>query len=766
MPLNQKNAIATFVRQHDTTDCGVACLRSLLRYYGGEVSPERLREISGTNRQGTTLLGMQQAAFALGFAAEGCEADDLAALVDHGQPCVLHVLIPGNLQHYVVWYGLTYIDPGSVEKRHAAGSPVRLHLVGDPGRGMVTLTDAELDAMWQSKKCLTLAPTDQLESHTTQKNRQLQWLLALVREDRELLATAAVLGLFIAALSMAMAVFSQRLIDDILPGKDHVKLFGGIALVAFLLAVRVGFETLRGYLLLRQSKEFNNRIIGQFYDGLLRLPKAFFDTRKTGDLVARMNDTARIQRVLAQLSGQVLIDLMVVVVSLAFIWAYSWRVAAGLGAALPCYFLFIYRFRHGIRRGQQGVMASYARNESNYISTLQGIRAIKAFNRQADFGTLNRTTYGHFQDNIIMLGMVQLRLGAGASLASVGLLMAVLGFASYQVLYGTLKTGELMALLGMASTLLPAVANLALITVPFTEAKVAFERMFEFMGRPPEATDSGPALNEDVPAVEFEQIDVRGVSFRFPGRAALLSDVSLTLRRGEILGMVGESGSGKSTLVQLLERFYVPESGQITVDRRYALADLPLTEWRQQAVAVPQEIHLFNGTLLDNILLGAVVKDESAFQSFLEKPAFRQFWERLPQGLHTLVGEEGINLSGGQRQWVGLMRALHRQPRVLLLDEATSAMDAHSEQLVFELLRELRPQMAVLFVTHRLHVLPRLCDRICLLESGHPTLVGTHEALLAGNNLYSRFWQDLEIGFFSVGQRCPESGLRISQGIA
>ena len=751
MSNHQKTVTKTFVRQHDATDCGVACLRSLTRYYGGEVTPERLREISGTNRQGTTLLGMVQAANALGFAAEGCEADGLAALVEHGQPCVLHVLMEGNLQHFVVWYGLTYSHDRSRKKGRAAEQPERRHLVGDPGRGIVELTDAELDAIWQSKKCLTLSPTERLEKLKTQQNRKWRWLLALVREDKELLATAAVLGLFIAALSMAMAVFSQRLIDDILPGKDHLKLFGGIALVAFLLAVRVGFETLRGYLLLRQSKDFNNRIIGHFYDGLLRLPKAFFRHPQDGRPRGPHERHARIQRVLGQLSGQVLIDVMMVVVSLAFIWAYSWRVAAGLAAALPFYFWLIYRFRHAIRRGQQGVMASYALNESNYISTLQGIRAIKAFNREGTFGTLNRTTYGHFQNNILTLGLVQLRLGVGASLAGVLLLMAVLSFASYQVLHGSLKTGELMALLGMASALLPAVANLALITVPFNEARVAFERMYEFMGLPPESETTPEPTAEHRSAADFHRIDLQDVSFRFPGRAALLSGVSLTLRRGEILGLVGESGSGKSTLVQLVERFYAPEAGQITVDGRHAMTGIPLADWRRQVVAVPQEVQLFNGTLLDNILLGAEVSDESTFQEFFERPAFRQFWERLPLGLRTLVGEEGINLSGGQRQWVGLMRALYAQPQVLLLDEATSAMDAASEQLVFELLRELRPQMAVLFVTHRLHVLPRLCDRVVLMESGKITHGGTPETLLRSDNFYSRFWEELQPRALAVG---------------
>jgi len=536
----------TLVLQQDSTDCGVACLRSLVRLHGGEVSLERLRELSGTNRSGTTLLGMCQAARTLGFAA-------------------------------------------------------------------------------------------------------------------------ALLGLGMALLGMVMAVFSQRLIDDILPSGNGLKLMAGVTLVAFLLLVRVGFETLRSYLLIRQSRDFNNRIIGGFYDSLLHLPKAFFDTRKTGDLVARMNDTARIQRVIGQLSGQVLIDALMVVVSLGFIFFYSKTIALGLLVALPLYFFLIFRFHPPIRAGQQRVMASCAHSESHYISTLQGIRAIKSLNRQAVFGELNRQVYGLFQTNIMQLGVIQVRLNAWASVAGVLLLMGVLGFASRQVLLQNLQTGELMALLGLASSLLPSVANLALLAVPLNEAKVAFERMYEFVGLDPEPADENP---DAMPPETFESIALRDLTFRFPGRAALLSGVSLRLQRGKIVGLIGESGSGKSTLVQILERFYAAESGQIMVNDAYPLTQIPLAAWRQRVAAVPQEVAVFNGTLLDNVLLGQEATPE-AIEAFFAQEPFRAFVESLPQGLLTLVGEEGINLSGGQKQWVGLMRALWSSPQVLLLDEAT-----------------------------------------------------------------------------------------------
>jgi ATP-binding cassette, subfamily C, bacteriocin exporter len=278
----QKQAAKTFVQQQDSSDCGVACLRSLLKYYDGDASLERLRELSGTSPQGTTLLGLYQAAQALGLEAEGCE-DDIEALIKHNQSAILHLSLENNRQHYVVWYGVIASSKSMEEVKH---------LIGDPAKGITTLTTEELGKVWVSHKCLTVKPKANLVKVQTQQQAKKAWLLKLLQDDWELLATASLLGLLMAILGMIMAIFSQKLIDDILPSKQYTKLYGGIGLVTFLLLVRVGLDSLRSYLLLRQSTQFNNRMTGGFYNTLLHLPKSFFDARKIGDMVARLNDTS------------------------------------------------------------------------------------------------------------------------------------------------------------------------------------------------------------------------------------------------------------------------------------------------------------------------------------------------------------------------------------------------------------------------------------------------------------------------------------------
>ncbi|WP_159468151.1 peptidase domain-containing ABC transporter [Dyadobacter sp. 3J3] len=737
--LNQQAVRKTCVRQQDSSDCGVACLRSVLHYYGGDISLERLREISGTSIQGTTLLGLYEAANQVGFDAEGCEAD-LPALVEHGEPTILHVIMEGDLEHYVLWYGV--MNAGSKSEHPVNQDGFRKHIIGDPARGIVELTDQELLGIWQSGKCLTLKPNNQFIKSNDQSGKKRAWFINLIREDISLLMTASGLGLLMAILGMVMAVFSQKLIDDILPSKNMTKLITGISLVAFLLFVRIGLEMLRTYILLRQSKDFSNRIISKFYENLLNLPKAFFDKRKTGDIVARMNDTSRIQRVVSELAGQVLIDILVVTVSIGFLFFYSWQISLALIVCLPAYFLLIFRFHKPISANQRQVMQRYALSESNFISSISGIRPIKAFNRQTVFGELNRSIYGTYQDGIWGLGIIQLRLNLYASISGVIILMGILAASCYMVLHGQLKTGELMAIIGMSSSLLPSVAGLALLAIPLNEAKIAFERMYEFAGLPSENSSNG----EKTDSFSFQNLQLKNITFRFPGRRAILNEFSLELKKGEILGLIGESGCGKSTLLQLIERFYKPESGQILINDDTNLESISLEGWRKNVACVPQDVHIFNGTVLDNVILG-LKPDRENLETFFSHEPYLTFLNTLPQGLMTLVGEEGLNLSGGQKQWIGIMRALFQKPGLLLLDEATSAMDAQSEQKVLNLLSCLNTNMAILHVSHRLHTLANFCDRIYILDEGKLVNSGSHEILLETDNMYSRFWKHLEPEF-------------------
>ena len=240
----------------------------------------------------------------------------------------------------------------------------------------------------------------------------------------------------------------------------------------------------------------------------------------------------------------------------------------------------------------------------------------------------------------------------------------------------------------------------------------------------------------------FETLEVQNLSFRFAGRSQLLKDVNISVKKGEISAIVGESGSGKSTLGQIFQKFYHFENGNVIVNGENNLNEIELSNWRDIVGVVPQEITIFNGNVLDNILLGKEDKPEDVFK-FCKKYGFEEFIRNFPQGYATILGEEGVNLSGGQKQIIALARVLYKNPQFLILDEATAAMDRKTEKFSIDLISKLKENMGVLFISHRLETLKKYADIIYVLEEGRTVTQGSHDKLLETSNFYSDYWREL-----------------------
>lgn len=713
------------VLQQDQRDCGVACLLSLVRFYGGDSNFEQIRRFCGADLSGTSLLGLKEAAIQLGFEADGYESD-IPSLIEHGKPVILHIELEGGLQHYVVWYG-------------PAASPLTTNggfVISDPARGIIEWTENELKKHWKSGACLVLEPKESFIKIADKTNLKKEWFLSLIRQDVPLLAVSAGLGVLMAVLGLTMSVYSQQLIDKILPSKNPTRIVLSTILVVVLLLARVGLSVVRQFLLMRQSKDFGIRMNSAFYDKLLHLPKSFFDTRKIGDFIARLNDTSRIQSTVSMLTGNLLVDLLMVFASFGLLFYYNWQVGLVSILILPIYFWLIYRQNKGLIEAQTNVMVAYSLSESNFINTIQGIADVKNRNKQAFFNNLNQLLFGNFQEKVYLSGTKQVRLSASTGIAATLFIGAVLGITIYAVYKDEIKVGEMTAILGAVSTLLPSVTNLALISVPLNDAKIAFERMYEFVQVKAEKA------NHEEQVFDFQSLHFQDVSFRFPGKTQILQNINFQLKKGEIVSIVGESGKGKSLICQLIQRFYEPETGQIRVNEEKVIEELDVQNWRKLIGVIPQQVHIFNGTVIDNICFGSTEQEiVEAFQ-LLEKYGFAPFLDSFPQGVLTIVGEEGVNLSGGQRQLIGLARTLVAKPQLLLLDETTASLDRHTEKFVLELLKQLKSEIGILFITHRLHTLQTLCDRIYVLENGTFTQSGTHQQLLQNANMYSDYWKE------------------------
>lgn len=684
----------THVRQHDQSDCGVACLLSVMQLHGGSISLESLREWSGTNKQGTTLLGLYQCAEKLGYEAKAFKATP-ENLKEVKNPCILHVLVEDKLQHYIVFY--EFKDG--------------FFICGDPAKGIVKYTAEELSKIWKSQALLRLQPTEKLSQNQFVKNKQLAWLKSVIKEDSSLLTIAAFLGIIVAALGLSTALFSQKLIDEILPAKDITKLSLGLVALGLVLFIRNIISYFRSIVLIKQVLQFNKRLIDRFYGLLIDLPKSFFDFRKTGELVARMNDTQRIQGTISYLVGSVVIEVLVLLVTLIFIFMYDWRIASFTVVSIPAYFLLAWLYINKILEKQRNFMGSYAKNESNYIDTIQGIGEIKIFNKQSIFRSATSFIYGDYQQKAYDLGFLNTKFNLIAGLISYAFTMTIMVWGAFLVFNDSLLLGELMAILSVSGSTVGSAYSLSTANIKLQEARVAFERMYEFVSLQPENENGQSEKIDDIDSLKIEDIQ-----FRFLGRKPILKEVSFTLRKGEIAALVGESGSGKSTLIQLLQKFYPPEAGEIVVDHK-KWNEISTKNWRDLIAVVPQQVKLFNGSLIENICFEKAATEVNEFIAFCQQYGFHPYFEKFPQGYATMLGEEGTNISGGQMQLVALARALYKKPKLLILDEATAALDVKTESFVLNLLQNLKSQMGILMVTHRMQS-TAIADRVYQIEEG------------------------------------------------
>ena len=716
------NAIKKYsVLQHDSSDCGVACLVSVINCLGGFSTNEKIRSLSGTEQSGTTMLGLYQAAIQCGLDATGYEAT-IPDITDYKGIMILHVALENGSEHYIISFGFKKDN----------------FIIWDPLKGLEFKTISDLERIWVSKKCLGLFPGDSFKLEKENKSEKRKWLINTIRPDSNLLIVSIVIGILISVLSLVMAIFTQKLIDQILPSKNIKLLTTALFLVFILLSSRIVLGSFRQLILLSQGRTFNIRIVDDFFGSLLLLPKSFFDTRKTGDFIGRLNDTIRIQRVITEFASVYIIDILIVLISLAVLFLYSGTTALFTLFSLPLFFTLVYRWNDKIISSQREVMSKYAQNESNYIDSLRGITEIKSLDWQNLFKEKNRIVFSDFQDKSFFLGKIKVKLGLITGLTGSLYLISVLLYTSIGVIKSWMTQGELLAIIAICSNILPSVLNLALVAIPVSEVKVAMSRMFEFTQIDPE----GSVTTDTDSAIKFEKIRLDNISFRFPGRRLLLRDINISLKKGLIVSLVGESGGGKSTLVNIFMRFYRPESGRIFINDNIDSGKISLKNWRSSIGIIPQEIHIFNGTILQNLLTDYSEDKINELLSMISKYGLEPFFDSFPAGLMTLVGEEGLNLSGGQKQIIAFMRAIFRNPDFLLIDEGTSNMDTGTEKIIINIIKRLKGKMGILMISHKVNLIRKLSDRIYILEDGTIIESGSHKDLIKKNSLYRNFWDD------------------------
>lgn len=676
------------VLQHDQKDCGCACLKMALKFYGGDVNLEYLKEISGTSSTGTSFLGLIQASEKLGLSSEAYEAS-IEDTKEIKTPFIIHVEQEGVL-HYILCFGHDY---------------KKGFIIADPAIGLQTYSERELLNIWKSGYILIINRDHTIPLTKTQKRAYLKWVLDMMKVDTSYYISAVFLGIIIAILNMTTLVFTEKLIDVVLPSRSLDLLFKTMTIWFLLLLTTILLKYVRSVVLIQQAYNFNVRVFHFFFERLLKMPKLFFDSKKQGDMIARMNDTQRIQRNIKTIIADSLIEIFVIVIALIFLFYYSSEVAFIVLVSIPILYLCSWLFNKKIKKLQYRMFIDYAQTESHYINTISGIETIKVFNKESSYFKKNISRYKAFQNSILKLIKYDINQATFIEICSTIISASAIAYTVLLVFNRAIEVGDLIAIISLIAMIINSVKDTVQLNVEIFESKIAIERMFDFAQRSEELSSEKELIKENV-LENIETISIENLSFSYSGQDYLITDANLKLNKGNITFLRGQSGSGKSTLSQLLLKFYSPNSGTITINNQFQLKDIETKLWRDQIAYVPQTIKIFNDTILYNISLDETISDDTIIDFCENNLSLSPIFSRFKDSYWTILGEEGITPSGGEKQIIAIARALFSKPKVLILDEATASMDKENQSKTLELLNQLKNRILILFITHQEQLSP------------------------------------------------------------
>lgn len=712
-------------RQYDSMDCGPACLRIVARHYGCSVSLQQLRPLCHTSIEGTSLAGLQDAAQALGLRSR-CVQITFACLAETSLPCIVH----WEREHFVV---VNKIGRQSVS-------------VTDPAHGQVTYSMDDFLAHWAAENdegyALLIEPgvPSLPEAQPPSPRFDARFLLGHLRPYRRLLIGLPAVMLLGSVIQFALPWLTAMVIDCGISPKNipmlHAVLLGQFALIAS----RILFGCIQNWMIFLIGEPLNITLVKDFLAKLTRLPLGFFDNKKLGDSLQRIQDYRRVETFLTHSVLNLLLSATSLVVFGIVLATYSYKILLVflLGSLLhllwTCLF-FPKRKALDIARFRQ-----LGKSHGRVIQFLMGIREIRLNGWEA----YKIAGWKGVQDDLLRLGRTNLTLaqtqetGGTLLLEIQGLLITYI--AACSVIDGTMSLGVMLAVQFVLGQLTGAVSQLTHHASYAQEAAISLERISEIRSLPEEEEQTESISSKEIPP--SADIVLSGITFQYDGPRSprVLDEICLTLRAGETTAIAGPSGCGKTTLAKLLLGIYPPTCGSIMIGGT-PLAQLPLRRWREACGLVMQDGYLFTDTIAGNIGLSGGTPDLERVQDAARLACIDEFIATLPLGYQTMIGPDGHGLSQGQKQRILIARALYRNPDYLLLDEATNALDAVTEAALIANLRTRMGGKTVIIVAHRLSSL-RHADNIVVLDGGRIVEFGSPEELVARQGFYFRLIKD------------------------
>lgn len=718
--LDRNYLIAIKIKQHDITDCGAACLASVAAYYGLKFPVSRIRQFAFTDKKGTNVLGMIEAAQKLGLEAKGVKGP-FECLKEIPKPAIAHVVVKEQLQHFVVIYKVT--------KKHI--------VVMDPGDGRLHKKTHEAFQKEWTGVLILLLPCKTFEKGNRKKSA-LKSFMDLIRPHKSLMTQALFGAVIYSILGLSTAVYVGKITDYVLVDQNLnlLNLMGIIMILIILLKTFIG--AMKSILALKTGQKIDASLILGYYKHLLSLPQQFFDTMRVGEIISRINDAVKIRVFINNVSLDLVVNFLILLFTFCLMLFYSWKLAVIALLSAPLFLLIYFLFNRLNKKYQRKIMESGADLEAHLVESLNSVSTIKRFGLE-DFANLKtevrfvnvlKNTYQSIYGSIVA--------NNGIEFVSAVITVAVLWAGSYFVIHQELTPGTLMLFYTLTGYVLTPIGRLISSNQTIQDALIAADRLFQILDLEREEDDQQKIrLEKDM----LGDIQFNNVSFRYGSRKQVFEALDLTIRKGKTTAIVGESGSGKTTLVSLLQHLYPIQSGSIHIGN-YNIAQIGNESLRQMIGSVPQQIELFVGTVIENIALGDFEPDMKRIIELCEQLGIREFIEKLPNSYLTFVGEHGASLSGGERQRIAIARALYQNPEILIFDEATSSLDSISEKYVQQTLTDLARQgKTVIIIAHRLSTIKN-ADTIVVLEEGKVAQAGNHAQLIEQEGVYRRLWNE------------------------
>ena len=699
------------VQQIDEMDCGAACIAMICRHYGRRVPLARIRALSHTSLDGTSLRGLCRAASELGLAARAVKtsARHLAAMP---VPAIVH----WDSRHWVVLY-----DVGETHVR-----------VADPATGLRRVTRAEFEQRWSGYAAL-FDYTGPL-SDVPDKASGMAWLLPFVRPYRRVLAQAVALALVVSALQMTFPVFMQVIVDSVLVERD-VGLLNTltIAMLGLLVFMATAIVVQR-YLLSFVAVRVDALTLDALTRTLLTLPMTYFTTRRTGDIQRRLAGLREIRQFCVEHGVALVASLAQLAAALLLMGIYSVRLTAMFLVTAPIYGLMMRFASRSLRPLYNSLEDEYGRYQSHQVDAIKGIETVKALGAENTFRELMLGNFHALARRRFRADFMMLTYDGGIQTVTLLTFILFLWMGARLVMAGELTIGALVAF-----NTLVAMANGPIAAVLSTwdnlqVAKVRLRRLDDVLQQEPE---QGVDHSRLVPVTTLEgRISFRNVGFRYGGPESprILDDVTFDVAPNTRVAIVGRSGSGKTTLIKCLAGMLEPTDGTIVYDG-VELRTLNYRDLRRKIGFVLQENFLFSDTIARNIAFGEEEPRMDAVTWAAKAASADEFVDRLPLGYDTKVGESGLALSAGQRQRIAIARALYHRPTILVFDEATSALDAETERSVTRNIDRVLEGRTSFVIAHRLSTV-RDADLILVIERGRLAEQGTHNELMQREGLY------------------------------